>query len=72
MEGKIASHWVSELECETIGWLESGRQVVLDFSGVRSIGPQGAAMLKSLSTESVAIVNCPALIKGLLCGVDQE
>ena len=71
VEGKILSRWVTELEREAGRWLRSDRRVVLDFAGVQFVGSQGADMLKRVTTKNVQIINCSALIKGLLCGSDQ-
>ncbi len=72
VEGTIATRWVSELEREIKRWLGSDRRVVLDFAGVKFVGALGADMLKRVSTENVEIINCSALIKGLLCGSDRQ
>ncbi len=72
VEGTIATRWVSELEREIKRWLGSDRRVVLDFAGVKFVGSQGAEMLKRFATKNVEIINCSALIKGLLCGLDQQ
>ena len=72
VEGTIATRWVSELEREIKRWLGSDRRVVLDLTGVKFVGAQGADMLKRVSTENVEIINCSALIRGLLCGLDQQ
>ena len=66
IEGQIVSHWVAELERETRRLLKDNRKVVLDFAGVSFVGPQGTEMLKRLSIEDVEIINCSALIRGLL------
>ncbi len=72
VEGKIVSRWVTELEHEAKRWLRSNRRVVLDFAGVRFVGSQGTDMLKRVTGENVEIINCSALIRGLLCGLDQQ
>ena len=66
VEGQIVSKWVAELERETKRLLQSERRVVLDFAGVKFIGSQGAEMVKRITTDNVEIINCSALIKGLL------
>lgn len=66
VEGQIGSQWVAELERETKRLLQRERRVVLDFAGVKFIGSQGAEMVKRIVTDGVEIVNCSALIKGLL------
>ena len=66
VEGQIVSTWAAELERETKRMLRSERRVVLDFAGVKFIGPKGAEVLKRIVTDGVEIVNCSALIKGLL------
>ncbi len=66
VEGQIVSKWVAELERETKRLLQSERWVVLDFAGVNFIGSQGAEMVKRIVTDGVEIVNCSALIQGLL------
>ena len=72
VEGKIVSRWVTELEREAERWLRSDGRVVLDLAGVKFVGSQGAQMLKRFATKNVKIINCSALIKGLLCGLDQQ
>ena len=67
VEGQIVSNWLAELERETKRLLQSGRRVVLDFTGVKFLGPKGAGMLKPIVTDGVEMVNCSAFIKGLLC-----
>ena len=71
VEGQIVSHWVAELERESKRLLKSNRNVILDFSEVVFIGRKGAEMLKKLTIDDVEIINCTALIKGLL-GERQE
>ncbi len=72
VEGQIVSHWVAELERETRRLLKDNRKVVLDFAEVSFLGPQGTEMLKRLSIEDVEIINCSALIKGLLSDGQEE
>ncbi len=66
VEGRIEARWVLELERETELWLRRGRSVVLDFTGVKFVGAQGAEMVGRLAGENVKIINCSALIKRLL------
>ena len=72
VEGQIVSTWVAELERETKRMLRSKRRVVLDFAGVKFIGPKGAEVLKRIVTDEVEIVNCSALIKDLLIERQKE
>ncbi len=66
VEGRIVSDWIQELEQECRRFLERGKNVSLEFSGVTFIDGQAAAMLKSFLTQNVEVINCSALIKGLL------
>ncbi len=66
VEGQIVSKWVAELERETKRLLQSERRVVLDFAGVKFSGSEDAEMVKRITTDNVEIINCSALIKGLL------
>ena len=50
VEGRIVSDWIPTLEHESLGLLERGKAVDLDFSGVTFVDAQGVTMLRNLLT----------------------
>ena len=66
VEGRIVSDWIGTLERECHGWLEGGKTIDLDLSGVTFIDTQGVASVRTLLTRNVRITRCSALIQSLL------
>lgn len=63
VEGEVVSDWSSLLETECLRCLATGRELVLDFSGVTLIDCRGVETLKRLQARNVKLINCPALIE---------
>jgi len=68
VEGRIVSDWVAVLERECHRWLQDGRKVRLDFSGVTFVDRPGVEMLKRLQASDVRIVGCSVFVAELLKG----
>ena len=66
VEGRIVSAWIEELERECHRFLERGKRVFLDFSGVTFVDRRAVVMLTRLLAEDAEIINCSALIQDLL------
>ncbi len=66
VEGRIAAEWVEVLERECVRWLETGRQVRLDFAEVSAVDHAGVAMLRRFPARLVKIVNAAPFISALL------
>ena len=68
VEGRIVSEWVTVLEQECRQALRDAPRVQLDLAAVTFIDAPGVAVLQSLVTEGVTIVNCRGFIDALLNG----
>ena len=66
--GRIVSEWVTVLERECWQALRDTPCVQLDLAAVTFIDAPGVAVLRSLVTEGVVIVNCREFIDALLEG----
>lgn len=66
VEGRIVSDWIGTLERVCHGWLERGKTIYLDLSGVTFIDTQGVASVRTLVTRNVRITGCSDLIQSLL------
>ena len=68
VEGQLVAEWVGEMEAECSRWMASGRKVLLDLADVTLLDDRGVRMLKRIILDGVGLVNCSALINGLLNG----
>jgi ABC-type transporter Mla MlaB component len=68
VEGRIVSEWVTVLEQECRQALRETPRIQLDLAEVTFIDGPGVAVLQSLVTEGVAIVNCREFVDALLNG----
>lgn len=67
LDGKLVGTCVSTLREECLSYKnKDNRTVILDFSGVSFIDPEGVKMLESIKDERLHFVNCPMFIKKLL------
>ena len=66
--GRVVSEWVTVLERECWQALRDTPRVQLDLGAVTFIDAPGVAVLRSLVTEGIAIVNCREFIDALLKG----
>jgi len=59
IEGRIVGPWVAELQrsCEEV--LTDGRTLKLDLAEVEFMDPHGVALLTSLRSRGVALLECP-------------
>ena len=67
LDGKLVGTCVSTLkeECSTYKD-KKNKTVILDFSGVSYIDPNGVRTLESINGEKLQIVNCPMFVEKLL------
>lgn len=63
VEGEVASHWSAVLESESLRYLETHRNLVLDFSGVTRVDRHGAEIIRKLEACRVRLINCWPLIE---------
>ena len=67
LEGRIVGSCVNYLQEVCLEFYEKDLdELLLDFSGVRYVEPDGVKMLKSLMEDKVRIKNCPIFIDELL------
>ena len=66
LEGKVHAEWVAVLEEECLRQMHLRRRVLLDFSEVSYIDPQGIEMVRNIPNGHIRIINCPAFIAELL------
>jgi len=59
VEGRIVGPWVAELQhsCEEV--LRDNRTLKLHLADVEFMDPQGVALLSSLRSRGVALLECP-------------
>jgi anti-anti-sigma regulatory factor len=65
-EGQIMAEWVAVLESECRPLLGGDQRVVLDLGEVNYLDRRAVRLLRELTRESVALVNCPPLVEQLL------
>ncbi len=68
VEGQLVAEWAGEMEAECRRCMASGRKVLLDLADVTLLDDRGIRMLKRIILDGVGLVNCSALINGLLNG----
>jgi ABC-type transporter Mla MlaB component len=68
VEGRIVSEWVTVLAQECRQALQDTPRVQLDLAAVTFVDAPGVAVLRSLVSEGVAIVNCREFVDALLNG----
>jgi len=66
VEGRITSELVEVLRRECLHWIETGRQVRLDFAEVSLVDHAGAAMLRGLPQRRVEILHALPFVSALL------
>lgn len=66
LEGKLTDSGLAVLRREMEEPLEQGGRVVLDLSGLRYLGTSGARLLKEWPADRVELINCSAVIVGIL------
>ena len=67
LDGKFVGTSVSTLKKECLTYKDKkNKTVILDFSGVSYIDPNGIRILESINDEKLQIVNCPMFIEKLL------
>lgn len=65
-EGQIMAEWVGVLESECRPLLGGDHRVLLDLGEVNYVDRQAVRLLRELTLESLALVNCPPLVEQLL------
>ena len=65
-EGQIMAEWVTLLESECRPLLSGGQRVLLDLGEVNYVDRRAVRLLRELTLESLALVNCPPLVEQLL------
>lgn len=66
LEGKIHADWASLLEQECLRLVHQRKRVLLDFSGVSYVDPDGIAVVRNFPNGHIQIINCPRFIAELL------
>lgn len=67
LDGNLVGASVSTLKNECLDYRDKNNMtVILDFSGVFYIDPNGVRILESINDEKLRIVNCPMFIEKLL------
>jgi len=66
LEGKIHADWAGLLEQECLRLVHQQEQVLLDFSGVSYVDPDGIQVVRELPNGHIHIINCPRFIAELL------
>ncbi len=67
LDGNLVGAFVSTLKNECLNYKDKKNMtVILDFSGVYYIDPNGVKILESINDEKLRIVNCPIFIEKLL------
>lgn len=68
VEGRLAGAFVDELSRVTAEALASSRRVVVDLADVTFVDPGGAALLRSLRTSGVELLDCSQFVVALMNG----
>ena len=68
LEGRVIGPWVAELRqtCEQV--LVSGRPLTLQLADVEFMDAQGVALLSSLRSRGVSLLECPPFAEAQLKG----
>lgn len=66
LEGKIHADWAGLLEQECLRLVHQQEQVLLDFSAVSYVDPEGIQVVRDLPNGHIQIINCPRFIAELL------
>ncbi len=59
LEGRVVGPWVTELETSCDKVMTEGRSLELHLADVEFMDAQGVALLSSLRTRGVALLECP-------------
>jgi ABC-type transporter Mla MlaB component len=59
LEGRIVGPWVTELQKSCEGVLTEGRLLKLHLADVEFMDAQGVALLSSLRSRGVSLLECP-------------
>jgi len=59
LEGRVVGPWVAELQTSCDEVLTEGRLLKLDLADVEFMDAQGVALLSSLRSRGVALLECP-------------
>jgi len=72
LEGQLIGGWVVELRnlCETA--LGQGKRLIVDLADVSFLDREGTALLKSLKSREVALVNAQPFVAELLKSTSAE
>jgi anti-anti-sigma regulatory factor len=65
-EGQIVAEWVGLLESECRTLLGGDQRVLLDLGEVNYLDRRAVRLLRDLTRQSLALVNCPPLVEQLL------
>lgn len=68
IEGRIADHWTTELSRVTSLALQDAPHLILEMSGVTFADRTGVALLRSLGSRGVQLVDCSDFIWNLVNG----
>lgn len=66
LEGKIHADWAALLEQECLRLVHQKKRVLLDFSEVSYVDPDGIEVVTNLPNGHIQIINCPRFIAELL------
>lgn len=66
LEGKIHADWAGLLEQECLRLVHQQEEVLLDFSAVSYVDPDGIQVVRDLPNGHIHIINCPRFIAELL------
>ena len=66
VDGRVAGDAVTLLEEEGRRWLQQGRRLILDLSGVRTIDPEAVELLKRWTGDGVRLSGASPFIEQLL------
>ena len=65
-EGQIMAEGVGLLESECRRFLGGSQRVLLDLGEVNYLDRRGVLLLRELTRESLALINCPPLVAQVL------
>jgi len=69
LEGRLVDRWVKELDASCSAALSNGGRLMLDLMGVSFIDPSGLALLRSLDSPNVSLINASPFVTQQLKGV---
>lgn len=70
LAGRLLGPWVEELDRASHALLARGRTIALDLHELEWTDPAGAALLRRLARQRVALLNCPVFVgEQLGCGL---